>query len=439
MVPRQYGKFTIALAFRNADEWYQVVVFLTGLQLFVLRCVVSYYLNRACVAVVWVRVYTTLNLVIVPTISVHQVLSNSELLGLILASADTSTCARLVSTSDNFFKQGIIHIWKDLPTAKPLILLIPGAREVELKKKEYTIRLPPPPADFSRFDVYAPLVHSLTTFGPGRSGYQTSFNIDPSWQTLVFRARGSPLLPNLKTFTLDHTFNKDEEPVLWVSAFLTQSLRVFKAERLWCGGSYVTSSTMPVILRRIACDCSNLESLSLYVGPPGDAQDNPSLFRVILEEPPSWAWRNFQKLTSLVTDVNTLNADSLMSLGQLPHLHTLEIQTLGDNQLRSPMERLPSSVPNTALSENSFSCLRYLTIDSLHYDDIMTLWDQELLVNELSSLQLYAPPSRDEANTAAQLSTGFLPVLCARSPRLITLEIQFKPSFLDTDSVPLDI
>ena len=73
--------------------------------------------------------------------STRKVLNTAELLGLILGFVSTSTCASLASTSKNFFEQGIIHVWKDLLTAKPLILLIPGAHEVELDNHQFTIRV----------------------------------------------------------------------------------------------------------------------------------------------------------------------------------------------------------------------------------------------------------------------------------------------------------
>ncbi|KAF8604364.1 hypothetical protein BDV93DRAFT_522477, partial [Ceratobasidium sp. AG-I] len=90
--------------------------------------------------------------------STHKVLDSAELLSLILSFASTSTCAGLLSTSRNFFEQGITYVWKVLSTAKPLILLIPGIQELESIENKRTIRLPPPPLDFSRFDIYAPFV-----------------------------------------------------------------------------------------------------------------------------------------------------------------------------------------------------------------------------------------------------------------------------------------
>lgn len=73
--------------------------------------------------------------------SVQNVLNNAQLLSLILNFAGVSTCARLASTSSSFFRQGIVHIWKNLTAPKPLILLIPGAHELQLEPSGYTIRV----------------------------------------------------------------------------------------------------------------------------------------------------------------------------------------------------------------------------------------------------------------------------------------------------------
>jgi hypothetical protein len=64
------------------------------------------------------------------SISTYKVFDNADLLGPVLSFSSTSTCARLLSTSRTFFEQGIIHVWNHPPTAKPLMLLIPGARVI---------------------------------------------------------------------------------------------------------------------------------------------------------------------------------------------------------------------------------------------------------------------------------------------------------------------
>ncbi|KAF8604358.1 hypothetical protein BDV93DRAFT_101790 [Ceratobasidium sp. AG-I] len=60
----------------------------------------------------------------------QKVLDNGEILGLILGHLSRQLCARLVTTSQNFFKQGAPHIWRNLHTPQPLFLLIPGVKKV---------------------------------------------------------------------------------------------------------------------------------------------------------------------------------------------------------------------------------------------------------------------------------------------------------------------
>lgn len=287
-------------------------------------------------------------------------------------------------------------------------------------------QLPPPPGDFSRFDIYAPLVQSLITFGPKSGRYSTRFDIHSSWQTLEFRARESTLLPNLKAFSLHHNFKQDEEPILWVSAFISPSLRSFNAVRVQRGNSAATSSTLSIILRLVARDCPNLESLTLFLGSSNRSQDGSSLWRIILEEPISHTWQNFRNLRSLVTDVKTLDTNSLLSLAQLQFLTTLEIRGTAQCHPYGP-ERLPTSARNATLAEDLFPSLRQITIRELHLDDIMIIWDLKPMVKRLTRLILLARRSLGEIATAQRLSSQFLAILCVRSPQLTDLFVNFMP------------
>lgn len=194
---------------------------------------------------------------------------------------------------------------------------------------------------------------------------------------------------------------------------------------------------MSIMLRRLASGCSDLESLTLYLGSSTNIQEETSLLRIVLEDPPSAIWQKFQSLTSLTTDVHALDADSLSSLGELPQLRRLGI--LGEYG-KHFTERLPASTTNAALSKKSFFQLRRLTIRRLHFDDVMVLWGLKPLVERITQLDLYAPSSGDEAAAAEQLASEFLPVLSSRSPRLTRLHIKFEatidnPVWLDVQDL----
>ncbi|KAF8593140.1 hypothetical protein BDV93DRAFT_588422 [Ceratobasidium sp. AG-I] len=371
--------------------------------------------------------------------SIHKVLNNAELLGLILALVDTSTCACIASTSSNFFKQGIVHVWKNLATAKPLLLLIPGAQEVELEGDETTINLPPPPADFLRFDFYAFFVRSLTTVGTDEYGDSYQLVSNSSWQTLALRAQESTLLPNLKELRLNHHFKQENELALYASIFTSPSLIAFNAVKIQLVDTIMPSSTMTSILRLLAHGCPHLELLAMYIGPPNNTQDNSPFLNPITEEPASRTWRKFQNLSSLAVDASALDADTLSSLGQLPCLVSLGIRGILLNYY-SPPERLPSSVSDTILSKDSFPSLRRLALYRMHYEDTITIWNLRPLVEELAMVRIYVQRSSEEATIAAQLATELLPLLSTHSPQLTDLYINFvREKVWDRSLLPVDI
>jgi hypothetical protein len=402
-----------------------------------------------------------------PTMTTHRVLDNAELLGLILGHLNTYACTKLISTSQTFFRQAATYIWKDLKYPRPLLLLIPGVQQTESRRGKKILKvhllivsgsclrliiphqtqLPPSPADFSRFDLYAPFVRNLWVFGPQRYGRHSNFGIDASWQTLILRARQSPLLPNLKELTIDESFETDDEPVLWVSAFASPSLESFRAENM--EQTHATSSMTSVILGLLAEHCRDLRQLKLYVGPPDKDNDTPlyhghhptkpSLLRVLLGAPVSQTWQTLQNLRSLVTDVSAINMPSLSSLGHLPHLNSIEIHGV-EPRTYSHQPRFSSDIRNMAFAENSFPNLRRLAVRNLHHEDLVLLWDLEDLVGDLEEVGVGIDLvngyiSEEKVRSAEKFTSEFFPVLSARSPSLKALIIDLNPSKHDAEPI----
>ncbi|KAF8604361.1 hypothetical protein BDV93DRAFT_101802 [Ceratobasidium sp. AG-I] len=298
----------------------------------------------------------------------QKVFDNGEILSLILGHLSRPICVRLVTTSQNFFKQGAPHVWRRLHTPQPLLFLLPGTKKVTKQHNNVYIELPSPSVDFSRFDFYARFVQTLEIFGPSNErGHSNEFQIDASWQTLLFRAQQLTLLPNLRELKLNKTFGSDDDPALWLTAFLSPSVKTFGFEsvKLYTNAA---SSMASVALRLATQTCSDLERITLYLGPTERANSlnnntpaQASVLHILMGAPISRTWSNVRNLRSLVTDVYALDADSLLALGQLPHLGSLEIRKLPEtHHTRSTSERLPISIRSMALSDNSFPSLRRL-------------------------------------------------------------------------------
>jgi hypothetical protein len=341
-------------------------------------------------------------------------------------------------------------VWKTDATCK----YINSSIRPHSSNSRYNTQLPPSPADFSRFDLYAPFVQSLYVFGGGGRSKREDFGIDASWQTLIFRARQSPLLPNLTTLTLDEAFEKDDEPALWVSAFASKSLKSFYVRKLAPKASGVTSSLTSVLLGLVTQSCPDLQNIRLCLGPPYEQSETsfwdsgpsnaPNLLRIVLGVSASQTWQNIRNLRSLVTDIHAIDGHSLLSLGQLPYLDSLDIH--GAEPRHTSLARLPSSIRNLSLSKNTFPSLRRLSIRNLHHEDIMLLWDLESVVQELDqveiALDIVAEHTLSDKQTLGnRFSSDFLPILSARSPALTKIVIDFNSAhpFDHVDAMPLDI
>ncbi|KAF8604363.1 hypothetical protein BDV93DRAFT_522476 [Ceratobasidium sp. AG-I] len=371
----------------------------------------------------------------------HKVLDNSEILNLILGFSSTYTCAGLITTSQNFFKQGAIHVWKNLSSPEPLLLLIPGTKRVIKQKQNNFIELPVPSANFSRFDFYARFVQTLNIFGPSKWWNKSNaFYIDHSWQTLVFRAQQSTLLPNLRELKLDNDFETAGDPILWLSAFLSPSIRTFEITRAKAYFNAASSLTS-VALRLVTQTCPDVENITLYLGPPEKANslnDDPSAqasaLHIIMGAPMSRTWLSAQNLRSLVTDVHGLDESSLLALGQLPYLSSLEIRKIPQRYSnRGTPQRLPNSVQTMSLSENAFPSLRRIATYEVHGDDILLLWSLKPIIKDLIRLELIIPLAKHHSLTDDQTKfegflTSLLPVLCAESTQLTDLVINCNPA-----------
>ncbi|KAF8604357.1 hypothetical protein BDV93DRAFT_522471, partial [Ceratobasidium sp. AG-I] len=295
--------------------------------------------------------------------------------------------------------------------------------------------LPSYPADLSRFDLYARFVQTLSIFDPiPEQADSDKFYIDSSWQTALLHAQKSTLLPNLRELRLNKIFVANDDPALWLTVFLSPSIKAFGMEKVQPYAN-PASSMAAVALNLATQRCPGLENITFYLGPPEQAnsQNNEgsveaSPLHILMGAPISLTWLSAQNLRSLVTDVYALDADSLLALGQLPHLISLEIRK-PSTHTRSFPDRLSTSIGTMTLSNNSFPSLRRLAIFRMHGDDILLLWDHKSLVERLNRVELtvlliprtFTEHGRIESE---QFLTPFLPVLCAGSPQLAELVIE---------------
>lgn len=181
--------------------------------------------------------------------------------------------------------------------------------------------------------------------------------------------------------------------------------------------------------------CPDLENIIFYLGPPqfSDNSTQVSNLHILMGAPISDTWLRAQNLRSLVTDTSALDASSLLALGELPYLDSLEVRGLAKLYYNggSP-KHLPASVQTMNLSRNSFPSLRRLALYETHRNDILLLWKLKPMVKRLNRVEVtieLAPDRRakDEIVENELFLTPFLPMMCAGSPQLTELVINNQP------------
>lgn len=124
-----------------------------------------------------------------------------------------------------------------------------------------------------------------------------------------------------------------------------------------------------------------------------------------------------KNLRLLSASTTILEAAALQFVGTLPHLDTLEIHGL------SP---LPFPILVVDLPDTSFSMLRTLNISSLKIEEYQSLWKNQLLVAQLTTVRIVICEHSDTADTKSLLRQ-----ICAGSPKLVNLVLRFLKQYYE--------
>ncbi|KAG9120703.1 hypothetical protein FRC07_003692, partial [Ceratobasidium sp. 392] len=208
-----------------------------------------------------------------------------------------------------------------------------------------------PPVDFSRFDLYAPFVHTLHVYG-----------LAPDYQyfkvTGSLPARNQPLLPNLKSIILrspDAVYWQDQ--LAWVGSFVSPTLvdvRVIAEDAR--SPTLIPSLVADVVVDTLAQHCPGLCSLSLFPSEDPLPEDselyNNFLLGLIWRRPVRQSLVCLPGLVELTCSMDMLKEDSFSVVGSLPLLNRLSILGLPGPVLTTPH----------ALPADSFLQLRALRL-----------------------------------------------------------------------------
>ncbi|KAG9088990.1 hypothetical protein FS749_001707 [Ceratobasidium sp. UAMH 11750] len=310
-----------------------------------------------------------------------------DILHVICEHSTSYTCVQIAYSSRAFYHVAIPYVWKELRGVHNLFSLIPGISILQDSGNQKSIivsdKVPP---DFSRYDIYAPLVHSLKVFDSVSRRYRVTF---ASWAALLKYSGqlGGDLLPNLRKLVVHCEWCPLADRINWIAIFLAHTLLEIQVSADATNGILgMPDSRASALLELVTQRCPSVRSLSFFPEPDDTykyiTQDIVPLAPIIMSFE---HLANIQNLRSLTISKVALQSDALVTIGLLSTLEQLEIHDSASQDIFS-----------TPLPEFLFPSLRSLTLQMIDSFEVGQVWQMQPLVTRLTRVHINAKSSNME-------------------------------------------
>jgi hypothetical protein len=358
----------------------------------------------------------------------NRVLIIDEILVFICSLAEKPDLLSLLTVSRGFFHCAASRIWRDVPSVKPLLKLLPNLEHTSTNHKELAVctnnlkigifvfisswsqkrQLSNWLPQLPRLDVYATFVKKLEIdLGDAADS--------PTWEILLALVQDRPLLPNLQTLALRSLSGGQHNSALTVrcaEAFLCPSLVAISFSDtyiLWLNPILALQ-----MLRSIADTSRHIQNLEIF---PGSRTYPENLLEfgtfsngVILRDVV-----RLQNLRTIASSGAMLDSGVLQLLGDLPHLQSIKIWTVSYPYHDRGEEEI--LVDNLDLSINSFPALQHISLERVPASVISKLWRTPLLVHRLVSIHITPKDEEEDEDEVGATFNNLICTICQGSPQ----------------------
>ncbi|KAJ1306451.1 hypothetical protein OPQ81_007454 [Rhizoctonia solani] len=362
--------------------------------------------------------------------SSHRIFTVNELLSLICTNCDNHTRTTLARTSRLWFEISAPILWGNLRGAHKILVLLPGTvigrvRPTEPPPQEPILSLDA--VDFTRYNVYAPLVKHLTIYDPSdaKRRIETWYN----WGFIYYLSQQRLLFPNLISLIINQptttgpSFLRQRNPAAyeqWIIAFTTAGLQSIHSPLMLKPGlpphpSSVSLTAASVAAKQLARKTKSLRILEIY--PMASSAELNLMGQGATFEGTMGAETAYQRFYSSFESLSQLRELSttaiifetfmFRTLANLPHLRSISVHNVS--------YQLPEFHPGLVPS-SSFPELTKLSLVDIDQENLEKIWESTPLVRKLHSLTVLSSYSRHMTIDWAQKT--FLPLLRTRSPGL---------------------
>ncbi|KAG8762088.1 hypothetical protein FRC11_011214 [Ceratobasidium sp. 423] len=341
-----------------------------------------------------------------------------ELLTIVCAFLEPSERKKVASVSRGWFLAATPVIWKEIVGVHHLFALLPDVVIKSTGVNTIMIRLPPM-LDFTRFDLYAPLVKSLDLYGDSKITYDLS-----DWK--ILGRRQNPLLPHLSSLTMRCSRGSRGygDQLMWTTLLASSSLREIRFMPSGKNRQYpptVTPVVASLLLQGLATQCSDLRVLSIFpepanVGATVQSERTLETFLALSKPPFHHYLSQFPQLRELACNEQILQRDVLPIVASLPLLVHLQITA-------SAIGIDPDDIP---LPDNAFPSLRRLSLHLASHEGTVDLWEIAAL-RQLTSLHVeFRDQHKDDQDDPDSWARNLLCTIAKNSPNLQHLYINFS-------------
>ncbi|KAG8744289.1 hypothetical protein FRC10_010452 [Ceratobasidium sp. 414] len=276
----------------------------------------------------------------------QRVFQLPELVRMICGFSDKKDCTNLLYLSRDTYACALPTVWEETDLESVLVL-IPGTAVVDTSSPDtedkYTLHFPPS-IDLTRFNIHAPLVKTV------RTERLQDVKFPDQWPSPGLQ----PVLPNLQRLLIGDLYLPQSECIDWIFQLLSPKLlelvmAAADTENGNTNGSGIGAKSCSDLIDWISRICPRLKRLCLF---PSDeygtsrADDYPVYTKLT----------TLTHLRSFSFVVSEVQSNIFQALGQLPHLESLSIKSLGAS--------LPTE-DSITIPDNSFPCLRRLALHGL--------------------------------------------------------------------------
>ncbi|KAF8604319.1 hypothetical protein BDV93DRAFT_606018 [Ceratobasidium sp. AG-I] len=353
----------------------------------------------------------------------------SDVLHLICDLLEVPDWMALMLTCKSTFATAASHIWANLDGVQVLTDLLVEATEAEgndVTPSDTAI-------DFSRFDIYAPLVRHLCVYGRTSKYLRGEYR-----RRCAQRSQQNALFPKLESITMRTSdLHHDSDALMWIEVLATPTLAELRVIPIQKHGAtaFVSYSATANVSKLLSDLCPRIKKLELF---PSNIANNENIdtdLDVLWQSSLRRSFESLVYLREVTTNITLVDHGGLAILGALPCLQKLSIDGSLDQ-----LQDLQLSMP-----DNSFLALSNLSLVQVKPDSLLALMGVLPLVRRLISVSLIQRFNfsedyyYDKSSLRKRWLSDNLPLFIRNSPSLQRFSYDAGQSSQYTERSPFEI